>query len=358
MDIESHHEAYGLPTPGTSEPSICTSLKQFDTLLGNNDAPSILDDWIYLDRPALDIYIIKFANATLVRVTCCTFTWMGQQSKTCSMVDDSAAWPRGPSSPVPWVYEGVRENGVHTQGVDCEVVDADVGCSHCLRTRLVRVPIAREGYERIGRVRFRVRKSRRQGRKAVHQRRRHPPSLESQNINRTINPSPPKPISILNALNIRPIVPDIFPTNAAYMGNAIMLAFTYLPFASIDHNPLSTTASQIRQSIVTQRTREQIEAFAAVERQSSQQTGQPPIVGSPNMLNFVCSNWHQSRYFDVDFSPAVVRHGLPEGERMPMASITYIMGKDAKGGRWLVWQLQKRIWRGVQRQFDEGLLEP
>lgn len=103
MDIESHHEAYGLPTPGTSEPSICTSLKQFDTLLGNNDAPSILDDWIYLDRPALDIYIIKFANATLVRVTCCTFTWMGQQSKTCSMVDDSAAWPRGPSSPVPWV---------------------------------------------------------------------------------------------------------------------------------------------------------------------------------------------------------------------------------------------------------------
>lgn len=110
--------------------------------------------------------------------------------------------------------------------------------------------------------------------------------------------------------------------------------------------------------MVTQRTREQIEAFAAVEGRSFQQTGQPPIVGSPNMLNFVCSNWHQSRYFDVDFSPAIVKHGLPEGKRvslvgkpalvvsglpeiqMPVASITYIMGKDAKGDWWMVWQLQ------------------
>lgn len=76
------------------------------------------------------------------------------------------------------------------------------------------------------------------------------------------------------------------------------------------------------------------------------------------MLNFVCSNWHQSRYFDVDFSPAIVKHGLPEGKRvslvgkpalvvpglpeiqMPVASITYIMGKDAKGDWWMVWQLQ------------------
>ncbi|OJJ83076.1 uncharacterized protein ASPGLDRAFT_58866, partial [Aspergillus glaucus CBS 516.65] len=40
---------------------------------------------------------------------------------------------------------------------------------------------------------------------------------KARTINRAINPSPQKSISILNTLNIRPILPDLFPTNAAYM---------------------------------------------------------------------------------------------------------------------------------------------
>lgn len=124
---------------------------------------------------------------------------------------------------------------------------------------------------------------------------------ETRSINCAINPSPKKVISILNALNIRPAPPDIFFTNTAYIGNAIMLVFTYLPFASINNNPLSTTAGQLHQLVTIQHIGEQVEAFAAIERQSFQRSRQSSTIGSPNMLTFVCTNWHQSQYFDVDF---------------------------------------------------------
>lgn len=69
MSIESHPKGSALPTRDTSQPSICTSIKRFDTLFGKGHAPGISDDWIYTDRPALDIYTSKFANEILVRAT-------------------------------------------------------------------------------------------------------------------------------------------------------------------------------------------------------------------------------------------------------------------------------------------------
>lgn len=359
MDIDSHPERSALPTKGTSEPSICTSMKQFDTLFGKTDAPGIIDDWIYTDLPALDIYISKFANATLVRVT-----WLHVYMDATGLKDLFDGWMavlRGREDQVP-PFHGLSGDlavclGVHSKPekwVCWNNVLRGVGkmffifraliASWWMPTsdiRLVCVP----GWF-VSKLRetamneLTESKSDDKGEKPFISESDILLAWKARTINRAINPSPQKSISILNTLNIRPILPDLFPTNAAYMGNAMMLAFTYLPFAAINNNPLGTTASQICQSIVTQRTREQVEVFAAIERQSFQRSGQPAIIGSPNMLIFVCANWHQSRYFDVDFSPAVVKRkgervspvgkpalvvpGMPE-IRMPMASITHII---------------------------------
>jgi len=92
------------------------------------------------------------------------------------------------------------------------------------------------------------------------------------------------------------------------------------------------------------------------------------------MLTFVCTNWHQSQYFDVDYTPVVMKHGLPVRKRasevgkpvlvilggtesrIPIGNVGYVVGKDTNEDWRLVWQLERWILRGVQRQFDEGLV--
>lgn len=133
----------------------------------------------------LDIYISKFTSATLVKVTCLHVYmnatalkglfngWIAvlrgceeEVSQFHRFSEDPLAPLGVDAKPEKWicwnnVVRGFR-TGVHAQGVDREVVDADVGFPLCLRSRLVFVYVARDSYERIGRVQVRVHKWRRQ----------------------------------------------------------------------------------------------------------------------------------------------------------------------------------------------------
>lgn len=171
----------------------------------------------------------------------------------------------------------------------------------------------------------------------------------TRTVFRAHSPSPKRPISILNVFNIRSVLPDLFPVNTANMGNSLTICQTHLPYSFINQQPLGSVASQFRQSLVAQRTRDQVEALAAIENQAMQQTGHPPILGLSDMLIFGCSNWHQARFFEVDFSSAVLKQGIPGDKRfsavskpslilpgslevrIPMGNIGCVMGKDPRG---------------------------
>jgi len=120
---------------------------------------------------------------------------------------------------------------------------------------------------------------------------------------------------------------------------------------------------------VEQRTTEQVEASAALRKQAIERTGQLPLIGDSNMLLIVCTNWHKGRYFELDFSPAVLVSGVPLTERsnklgrpsyidstayasdIPLRNCGAVLGKDAGGNWWLKWNIRMEAWDNIEKEL-------
>lgn len=178
-------------------------------------------------------------------------------------------------------------------------------------------------------------------------------------------------IVISNGFSLRGVLAkDLLPSGTAYMSNAVYAVFAFISASDVFNKPLSYVASQVRQSIQEQGTREQIEAFTALLKTAKEATGRAPIFGdsSTQMLNF--SNWTKGRFFDVDFSAAAAKQDLPLMERpnalgrpsyvqvithMDGFSGRYsfpIFGKDAAGNYWSAGTLRASQWP----VFEEALM--
>lgn len=87
---------------------------------------------------------------------------------------------------------------------------------------------------------------------------------------------------------------------------------------AVDDEGLTYIASKARQDLIEHRTVEQVDALAAIQRQSFTKT--PPLVGDGNILFLACSNYHKARYFEADFSAALV-------QPVPPGKSSHIRGK-------------------------------
>jgi hypothetical protein len=180
-------------------------------------------------------------------------------------------------------------------------------------------------------------------------------------------------ITIMNVFGMRgALAHDLLPADKAYIGNATHSVHAFVPADVLFSRPISYTASLVRRSIVEQGTRPQIEALAAMARQSYIDANRPPIFGDGTTKLIVFSNWTKARFFELDFSATVVKQGIPLEERkyglgkprylhahaytnnLPVRNAFQISGKDAEGNYWFSGTMRTETWKQVEEEFKRG----
>lgn len=183
---------------------------------------------------------------------------------------------------------------------------------------------------------------------------------------------PSQPINVMNTTNLRGVFPDHLPDNenVAYTTNATIATHTLTTSGELARLSVGDFALRLRQDLQKQRNPEQARHNVAWQIESNQRHGSPPMIGKWNQIMVVCSNWHRARFFDMDFSSAVVRAGTPLESRanklgrpsfilcnghmggLNMRNAGPLIGRDANGDWWLSYSLRAKAWDRVQEHFD------
>ncbi|KAJ9655502.1 hypothetical protein H2201_008795, partial [Coniosporium apollinis] len=160
-----------------------------------------------------------------------------------------------------------------------------------------------------------------------------------------------KTVRIMNAFTLATVLGnDHLPSAKAYISNAATEIYAFLTVRDFFTKPLSYAAYVVRRSMMEGGTRERVEALAGMKRQCLAQTGHSwPIFGDASMKMMSYSNWTKGKYFETDFSAAIVKEGLPRTTRaekpgfasmvqfnawstkFDLRNLMPIIGKDAAG---------------------------
>ena len=190
---------------------------------------------------------------------------------------------------------------------------------------------------------------------------------KAQNLNSS------QPINVMNVANLRGLLPEQLPENteAVYISNAAISAYTLTTSGTLASMSVGELALRLRRDLQAQRTPEQARHFVAWQRELLKQTGRSPLVGSWNQTTVGFSNWHRGRFFDMDFSSAVLQPGTPLEKRsnklgQPSLILTNghadgfstrnigpLIGKDAAGNWWIQCSMRTGAWAHVEKQFEK-----
>ncbi|USP73357.1 uncharacterized protein yc1106_00631 [Curvularia clavata] len=194
--------------------------------------------------------------------------------------------------------------------------------------------------------------------------------------------SPPsRPVQIINVLGMRDILSTatakykvLIPKDKAYIGNCTAGIITQLGLKQFLDLPLGHLAARLRKDLVEQGTRDVVEERQRANR-TSQQTSASPPNASMAPARFVISNWAKGKFFETDFSAAIVPgKGPSTNSRVARGKPTYIhayatdarvnsneavlgsigncVGKDARGGYWIGGLLAK----AYEQAFEVAVL--
>ncbi|KAJ8109765.1 hypothetical protein OPT61_g7216 [Boeremia exigua] len=184
---------------------------------------------------------------------------------------------------------------------------------------------------------------------------------------------PTRPVHIMNVMDIRGAKGGLpLPENTAYISNAVQEAATILTIAEIDKLTVSELAARLREDLKRSRSPGQLTAANAwrLENCSSGRPSGPP--GPWNQVIVGWSNWSRAKFFNLDFSSAVLKAGLPVSERatkigqpsmilingqgdgITMRNAGPLMGQDANGDWWAAWYMRAEAWREVEEVFSKA----
>ncbi|KAM0722813.1 hypothetical protein Q7P37_002255 [Cladosporium fusiforme] len=181
-----------------------------------------------------------------------------------------------------------------------------------------------------------------------------------------------QPVNLMNVANLRGLFPEHLPETekAAYTGNATMSSNTFITSGELDRSSVGELALRLRTDLQRQRTPEQVRHLLVWQRESRQQYGRLPLVGSWNQIRLVWSNWHRARFFDMDFSAAALQPGIPLENRsnklgqpslilstghangFSIRNVGPLMGRDANGDWWMQFVLRAAAWERVKKHFE------
>lgn len=181
-----------------------------------------------------------------------------------------------------------------------------------------------------------------------------------------------QPVNIMNVTNLRGLFPEELPETekAAYIGNAAFSTYTITTSGRLAATSVGELALRLRQDLQKQRTREQTRHLVAWQLESKRQYGRTPLIGSWNQALMGWSNWHRGRFYDMDFSGAVLRPGIPLENRanklgqpstilanghangFSTRNIGPLIGRDANGDWWMQSNLRAGAWAHIEKQLE------
>lgn len=391
MRINDHPLASKLPqatgklTLQGNAPDECESLLKFDP-----DHPRVLDDWLYSDRPLLNVHVVSFRDATLVSLS--SMHLLGDVMAKRHIL---GAWSA--------VLNGNEETVPELRGIDEELMDDArddtpakefVHYEHRLQGWSKFLCIVTAIWERVlypheethvfcipGAVVDGLR------RQAFEEVENDAPNEEKpqfvsesdlllswclQAVLKALKTSPGRQVSLYNVFDARAnFLRSSVSDKTAIVANAALGSYKIQPACEIQQQPLASLARQIRLSLSQQRTERQCQAQMTARKLALDETGSDAHYAPGTSLMIGCSNWHRARLYDLDFSSAVLSAGAPLANRrnglgkplhfmyrptsksgFPRRNMGFVFGKDAAGDWWLCWTLRKQAWPLFRQELE------
>ncbi|RAL11207.1 uncharacterized protein BO97DRAFT_107057 [Aspergillus homomorphus CBS 101889] len=381
--INNHRLGFQLPrTSSSQEPFLAPCAAEFGPLVRDRESPRFLEDWLDSDLPQLKIHVVLFDDATLLTITY-PHTLMDAVGRA-SFLRAWTAVLQGHPEDVPTLQD-LSEDPLASLGVE------NSGLSYIHADRVLHgLGLVRFGLRHMfdlwfHRAEDRVlilpgqfvdRMKQRALKELLDSDTSSPVYLSEsdvllswwvKSVTRALELSPDRTIMSMNMFEVRGLFDDWFPAGSAYIGNAIFPSYTLHSVPDAIGGSLSALAFENRLALSQHRTKDQVHALASIQRRSLLQT--TPLVGESNLLFMACTNHHKARFFELDFSCAVVRPGIPLTERAnqlgrpsyvnniehcsgyPTTNVLRVIGKDAAGNWWLSCTLREGVWAKISGEL-------
>ncbi|KAI1328002.1 hypothetical protein F5Y16DRAFT_370358 [Xylariaceae sp. FL0255] len=389
MGIGEHPLASRIPRP-TLKPAVVGDPEEFKPLMRRDDGPTCINDYIYRDEPQLSMHIVSFEDSTLA-----TLSWPHTFLDAMGRVELIKAWIAvlegrdADVKPLFGVYDDpLKDWGAAPQQPYINAHQAVTGLSKFVfilrflcefiwypkeETRVVCLPAAHVQKLRADAMADLA---------AQHKDGDSKPFLSDGDVvtgwiarmvvNQLEPPTSTRPIHIMNAFGLRSaLANDMIPAGSAYVANAVYGVYALVSATDILTKPLSFVASEIRRSILEQGVRTQLDARRATDRAA----GDTVLYGDARMTMVIISNWTKGRFFENDFSAAVVKSATKENSLRPSYKVgrpTYIqtagysdgtiplrnafpvIGKDNAGNYWMSGALRKGLWARIGEILNQS----
>ncbi|TPX07382.1 uncharacterized protein E0L32_002148 [Thyridium curvatum] len=378
MLMSDHPVASKIPKPtGLSGPTVVGDPEELSELSRAGNAALSLDAWLTTDRPTLGLHVTTFRDATTVSLCWphLAFDAMGKKAILEGWM--LALQGREDEIPTPIGYDTdpLAELGKHAKekhlladrrvgnvGMAGYVARNVVGLLGPKEIRMVCIPAA-FWQKMVADVRAELAGL---GAAAGEE----PPFVTEGDVlvawwTRVccshMGESSTALVAAQNAMSLRRVLADdlLSPADRPFISMALTFPTVLLPAGEILTKPLSWLALQFRNAIKEQGAREQVEAYAALQREFNASMRTPVFFGDSGMYNLFYSNWQRAGLFDFDFRLAaktptekplrasyihcVQDPAFPEG--WP------ISGKDEKGNYWISGFRQKGLWAKVEAEL-------
>ncbi|KAJ5494875.1 hypothetical protein N7463_010962 [Penicillium fimorum] len=392
MTINEHRLGSQLPKAGQDQSFLSPTSAVFRPLVCHQDSPRELADWIYTDRPQLHVHVALFQDTTLL-----TVSYIHTLFDAVARTNFFKAWIavlNGEEAEVP-PFLPFDQDPLCTLGKG--VPRQNYTNFHRLLGGLGLVLFGLRYLWELFWFRAEEEHSIRLPGYCVNQMREtalqqlaaatpegvEPPFLSEPDIVAAwwvktmvtaLNPSPGRTVMVMSPFNVWGVFGEQFPSGGkGFIGNAFFNSYNVLDVGKvIEDDNLAYLASKNRQALVEHRTQEQVQAMTSIQRNSFMNI--PPLVGKSNLLFMTHTNQHKARYFETDFSAAVVATGVPLNERphalgrpsyindiehcrlYPTRNVCRVIGKDAAGDWWLLFKTRAGAWPAIHKQL-RALLE-
>jgi hypothetical protein len=184
--------------------------------------------------------------------------------------------------------------------------------------------------------------------------------------------TPQRPAIIMNIINMRGRLPDVFKANDVFVQNLTFNTSVLLSPLEVAASTLGSVAAKVRSGLIQQGTEPQLRAIVKESRATYAATGNPPMFGDPTARLIVVTNWHKAKIFEaLDFSPAVIEtaastkrdrevalgrlvyhHAQSLISKQPVRHFLNIVGKDLQGNYWMSGYLMPETWKKLEESLD------
>ncbi|KAI0164004.1 hypothetical protein GGR57DRAFT_498096 [Xylariaceae sp. FL1272] len=394
VEIGNHPLASRLPK-ASAKPAVLGDPEEFKSLMRRKDGPTCIEDYLYRDEPQLSMHVVCFEDATLV-----SLGWPHTFLDAMGRRELFQAWIavlEGRDDDVKPLH-GVYEDPLKSFGLAPkeQYILADrvvAGWNKVVfiarfifelmwhsqeETRIVCLPAAHAQKLRAMAI---------ADLETLYEGEESKPFLSEGDVisawftrlvvQQMESPSSERTIEIMNAFGLRSVLAkDLLPSDYAYVANAVLGVYALVSAKDILTKPLGIVAAAVRRSIVEQGTREQLEARRVIDLASMEKTGSPSLFGDGQMKLIIFSNWTKARFFENDFSAAVVKRSTTKEamgrspskigrpcyiqtagyttSTFPLRNAFPVIGKDNDGNFWISGTLRKGFWSRIEEVLNRS----